>query len=95
MRQAFEAWAKGQGYARLSTYGITARYGASPDDYIEPFLQIAWEAWQAATAAEREQCARVCEATIAPWKQYRHGTTEVEDAVIACAAAIRNRKEPA
>ena len=34
-----------------------AWYDAQPDGRIQP-----WDVWQAATAAERERCANVCEA---------------------------------
>ena len=44
----------------------------------------AWQAWQAATAAERERCAKVCESGINSTSSYRW-----ESAVNWCADAIR------
>lgn len=51
----------------------------------------AWEGWQAATMAEREACAKVCEA-----KQSIYLDKELyvmADAAVFCAIAIRARTE--
>jgi hypothetical protein len=59
--------------------------------------------WQAAAAAEREACAKVCEdaplidiVAFAAGNQYgSEGCNAAELTKRMCAAAIRNRKEPA
>lgn len=56
-RKAFEAWA------------IANEMAASGDrldrlDY--PLGRCLWKAWQAATAAERERCAAICESRQTP-----------------------------
>ena len=52
-------------------------------DYLHATIAIQWEAWQAATKAEREACAKVCESRQTP------GTGSV--AILNGAAdAIRN-----
>lgn len=48
MRKAFEAWAAG-------SCGLSAEF--FPDgSYTDGRLRSMWEAWQAATLAERERC---------------------------------------
>jgi hypothetical protein len=96
MRQAFEAWAREQfGYTDFSCWSDD--YELVAGEYSNTMIQVRWQAWQAATAAEREQCAKVCDA-IGEW----HAKTDMKLAYVAdkCAeiiraAAIRNRKEPA
>ena len=59
MRKAFEAWAT----AEPREWDIY-RWGdhcAHPGNYCDDNVQCAWEAWQAACAAEREACAQVCQ----------------------------------
>ena len=59
MRRAFEAWVT----AEPMEWGVY-RWGdhcAHPGNYCDDNAQCAWEAWQAACAAEREACAATCE----------------------------------
>ena len=60
MRKAFETWAQ----QPPMEWDVT-RFGehcAWPGNYRSYHVQCAWEAWEAACAAEREACAQVCEA---------------------------------
>lgn len=52
-RKAFEAWLASTPYPRSPL-----RNG---DGYMFAFNQATWEAWQAATKAERERCRKVCD----------------------------------
>ena len=52
-RKAFEAWAAPLRYE--------VHHQSNKGDYLGMATQIAWEAWQAATLAERERSAQVCE----------------------------------
>jgi hypothetical protein len=52
MRQQFEAWAKARGWS-LDAW--------KSGEYVSPREQGLWEAWQAATKAEREACAAICD----------------------------------
>ena len=51
--------------------------------------QVAWRAWQAARALEREECANVVDAEAAKWR----GEQDITDFIL-CAAAIRARGTP-
>ena len=53
-REAFEAWGGRAFDADFSQF----RNGAYPDGMTD----FAWDAWQAATKAERERCAKIVEA---------------------------------
>lgn len=56
-REAFEAWVgKGLCLEQIPTGAPFA------GDYRSIVMQTRWDAWQAATEAERERCAKVCEA---------------------------------
>ena len=59
----------------------------------ERFSGVRWnrgtDAYIAGYRAAQEDCAKLCESLIPPFESYRHGTTDYEDGVIACAAAIR------
>ena len=57
-RRAFEAWAR-DNVGQPSFAGKHVRDGAW--SYNHNFMDAHWRAWQAATAAERERCAKVCE----------------------------------
>lgn len=73
-RQAFEAWM----YPPL--HDPYKRYAQREED-------IAWLAWQAATLAERERAAKVCD-----YMAYANKNTAFlgpEQNCLACAAAIR------
>ena len=73
-RKNFEAWAKIKNYELLKSGG---------GSYLYIQANIAWKAWQAATLAERERCARVCE-------KRSMGVREPEDVeALDCAAEIR------
>ena len=59
-REAFEAWAKEK--------GIPFHWDAGTQEYS----LVAWQAWQAATAAERERCAKACDAIAEDkWSLYK------------------------
>ena len=71
-REAFEAWAKEK--------GVPFHWNAGTQEYS----LVAWQAWQAATAAERERCAQaVVDLDKQKWFPSQH------DFAAACAAAIR------
>ena len=53
-QQQFETWATAQGE------DVDRIYGLDGNDYCVD-LRLAWRAWQAATAAERERCAKVAD----------------------------------
>ena len=52
-------------------------YDAQPDGRIQP-----WDVWQAATAAERERCAAICDAIAHDWRGANSQSVQ-------CANAIR------
>jgi hypothetical protein len=86
MRQAFEAWMR----------DVAKVVVGSADPYLAELERDYWWVWQAAAAAEREQCAKVCEELCGGY----HGASENTDMYVAqdhmlrrAAAAIR--KEPA
>ncbi len=55
-REAFEAWVgKGLHLEQIPTGAPFA------GDYRSIVMQTRWDAWQAATAIERERCAKLCE----------------------------------
>ena len=54
-RKAFEAWAR-DNVGQPSFAGKHVRDGAW--SYNHNFMDAHWRAWQAATAAERERCAK-------------------------------------
>lgn len=80
MREQFEAWFSDNGASPKAV----ARSG---DSYLLAQANSAWSAWQAACAAEREACAKVCDAT-APedWSDW-------DQCAKYCAEAIRSRSE--
>jgi hypothetical protein len=94
MRREFEAHYEPR-------YGAYALRLEAPGQYAERETQIAWASWQAAAAAEREQCAKACERRVeTPCPDTMNHAYEGETYMRAltaeeCAAAIRNRKEPA
>ena len=78
-REAFEAWAKEK--------GIPFHWDAGTQEYS----LVAWQAWQAATAAERERCAMVA------WTHYtgackKAGISPSTFTQFSCADAIRKGK---
>jgi hypothetical protein len=55
---------------------------------------VAWMAWEAATTAERERCAKVCEDVsdefqLNEGKKYAELKTDAESGALHCAARIR------
>ena len=71
MREAFEDWFPKKDFGPNGLLMICAEYVYAP-------AATYWKVWQAATLAERERCARVCEKWV---------TTS--DSPDVCAAAIR------
>ena len=59
-RKAFEEWVSGPPYECEVTRFPEG--SAWPGNYRAANVDLAWFAWQAATAAERERCAKVCDA---------------------------------
>ena len=58
-REAFEKWAsKPPMEFYLARHDDTAAW---PGNYKDYHVECAWQAWQAATAIEREACAKVCD----------------------------------
>ena len=55
---------------------------AWPGSYTELEVDLAWQAWQAATAATRERCAKVCDAIAHDWRGANSQSVQ-------CANAIR------
>jgi hypothetical protein len=55
-REAFEAWAVKRGGGD----GLQ-QSAVNPGNYRSGLMQFSWLAWQAATAAERERAAKVCD----------------------------------
>lgn len=72
-RKAFEAWAQ-------QDFDLTERDGG----YESWRTDCAFAAWQAATLAERERAAKVCEDEAAKWR----GEQDITDFKL-CAAEIR------
>jgi hypothetical protein len=58
-REEFEAYRKKDSPLRLGLSRSTSP--GHEDEYGDPFVQQAWEAWRDATLAERERCAKVCD----------------------------------
>ena len=58
-REAFEAFITAPPFE--SSVSRFDDRGAWPGSYINYETDLAWKAWQAATAHERERCAKVCE----------------------------------
>lgn len=93
MRKAFEAWAvNGGGFACVPDKDDAGQYS-------EPEAHYAWLAWQAATKAEREACAKLCDAARGVMMQ-EGDDAEDEDiaaggfvALSMIADAIRSRTE--
>lgn len=75
-RRAFEAWARNHHSMRDQYW-----FKESPD--LAGDLPDSWAAWQAATAAERERCAKVCDGFFETYGLPETG------AVNAVSAAIR------
>jgi hypothetical protein len=69
-RAAFEAWWSDP---------------AAPEGPLFTTEQHCWQAWQAATLAERERCAKVCDEWAKQNWVYKNGA-------IQCAAAIRKER---
>jgi hypothetical protein len=96
-REAFEKWYLDGGTQPELTRSI--RY---PDQYNDQVVDAMWDGWQAATAAERERCAKVCEeqadgnggVSAGPMATERGKLVFESMAVGAmnCAAAIRGTK---
>ena len=89
-RKAFEAWVT----AEPREWDIY-RWGdhcAHPGNYCDDNVQCAWEAWQAACAAEREACAKMCEYIYTPSRLSDPGRSWITG-TLDCAAAIRARGE--
>ena len=82
-REAFEAWKTAQGINKLSEYEIYGFAGSEKLLNSEIDLRML-AAWQAATAAERERCALVCDA---------YNTIDNPVRPSDCAAAIRQGGE--
>jgi hypothetical protein len=74
-RKEFEAW------RRTPLQALAMTYGPKPHPDVE---ELAWRAWQAATLAERERAAKVCEAEAAKWR----GEQDITDFKL-CAQEIR------
>lgn len=73
-RKAFETWQQSSQYPKNPT-----RNG---DGYMFSFTQAQWEAWQAATTAERERCANLSpngldviasDSPAVVWRKYSEG----------------------
>ena len=79
-REAFEAWISGPPYECEVTRFPEG--SAWPGNYRAVSVDLAWCAWQAATAAERERCAKVVEQRH-PDGHWMHDTRQ------KCADAIR------
>ena len=60
-REAFETFITAPPFKRRSLGRFDA-LGAWPGNYINNEINFAWKVWQAATEAEREWCAKVCDA---------------------------------
>jgi hypothetical protein len=84
MRQAFEAWANDRMWD--TSRGKTGNYRMWQTD-------SAWLGWQAAAAAEREACAKVCDDLADSGYQYEPGKWCYDPSAKECAAAIRNREQ--
>ena len=79
-RKQFEAW------ARQHRHRIVLDKWEEPTEYKFVVTNIAWNAWQAAVAAEREACAKVCEFE-------QQDRSECPEMAQYCADAIRARSE--
>ena len=94
-RAAFEAWISAPPFEH-STDRFSSD-AAWPGSYREIWVDLAWQAWQASTKAEREACAKVCEDL---WMEEVMTTVQAEKApryhdCIECAGAIRARSNAA
>lgn len=87
-RAAFESFCRGQW---ANTRGTTEKlkHGHFTTEYADAVINFAWKCWQAACAAERERCAKLCEA-VGPvlCDSYGDGAECIATAD-ACAEAIR------
>lgn len=61
-RKDFEAWISNPPYERMCDRGSPG--SAWPGQYKNYETQLAWEAWQAATAKQREKDTEICESFI-------------------------------
>ena len=88
-REEFEAW-----FTSKRGYGMLSKLPPNTGGYEWVVASEAWEVWQAATAVERERCAKVCEAigieARKEWKtHYKAHDDGRSDGANDCAAAIR------
>lgn len=87
-RKAFKTWAT----AAPREWDVT-RFGEGsarrPGQYFGYHVQCAWEAWEAACAAEREACAQVCEA----YALRTSGYLDNDMTAVKLADAIRARSQ--
>ena len=60
-REAFEMWRADLCANEMAAKASIQREG---EWYCSTHTQIAWQAWQAATAIERESCAKIAEQTV-------------------------------
>jgi len=74
-REDFEKW------AIAHKIGITTD-PINPNEYWNPYVQTAWEAWQAATQATARRCVELCEQEVVS------GRGDEVDGALACCAAI-------
>jgi hypothetical protein len=57
-REAFEVWAKSFYKEQKMSLNSDVHF-SRPNEYMLNHYQSAWEAWQAATLAERERCIEI------------------------------------
>lgn len=82
-RNDFEAWAIERGGISTGRDNTPPANGGT-GEYDNAWTNHAWAGWQAATTAERERCARVCDSV----NNYDNPMTAND-----CAAAIRQGVE--
>ena len=87
-REAFEAWASNDGWPCSDIDDKCAEGAPRGGEYRHQGLQDAWEVWQAAAAAQRELCAKMCEDK-GPELLRWWGDGQANAACQECAAAIR------
>ena len=78
-REAFEAFITAPPFER-SASRFDDR-GAWPGGYINYETDLAWKAWQSATAHERERCAKVCDAIAYEWRGANSQSVQCADAI--------------